>query len=153
MSFSRRFLSCVLSLSALGIFSAPVSLGQLLQGTIDGNVTDPSQGAVAGATVTVSNEGTKLSRDTVTNSQGEYTLPTLPPGTYTLAIKAGGFGPYSQAGVMVNANEVTRVNVALLVGQLSQHVTVSAQSATLQPDRADVHTDVTTKSLTDLPTP
>ena len=49
----------------------------MLQGTIDGNVTDPSQAAVAGATVTVTNQGTTLSRETTTNSLGEYTLPTL----------------------------------------------------------------------------
>ena len=118
MGFSRRFLLHALCLSALAVFSVSVSPAQLLQGTIDGNVTDPSQAAVAGATVTVTNQGTTLSRDTVTNSLGEYTLPTLPPGTYTLSVKAGGFGPYSQTGVVVNANEVTRVNIALAVGQV-----------------------------------
>ncbi len=153
MGFSRRFLSYALCVSALAVCSTSVSFAQLLQGTIDGNVTDPSQGAVAGATVTVTNEGTRLSRDTATNSQGEYTLPTLPPGTYTLAVKAGGFSPYSQTGVLVHGNEVTRVNIGLTVGQVNQDITVSAQAANLQTDKADVHTDLTTKSLTDLPTP
>ena len=68
-------------------------------------------------------------------------------------MKAPGFSPYSQTGIAVNANEVTRVNVALTVGQVNQDVTVSAQAANLQTDKADVHTDLTTKSLTDLPTP
>ena len=44
-------------------------------------------------------------------------------------------------------------NVALAVGQVSQDITISAQAASLQTDKADVHTDLTTKSLTDLPTP
>jgi hypothetical protein len=153
MVFSRRFILYVIWLSALSSLAAPVCFAQLLQGTIDGNVSDPSQAAVAGATVTVTNTATTLSRQTVTNSLGEYTLPTLPPGTYTVSVKAGGFGPYSQSGVVVNANEVTRVNIALTVGQVGQDITVSAQSANLQTDKADVHTDITTRSLDELPTP
>jgi len=81
------------------------------------------------------------------------TLPTLPPGTYSLTVKASGFGGYSQTGIIVNQNEVTRVNVSLTVSQINQEVTVSAQAANLQTDRADVHTDLTTRTLNDLPTP
>src|ERR1700739_3144638 len=111
MGESRRVLSH--SALCLSIFVSLISFApqrcpaQLLQGTIDGNVTDPSQGAVAGAKVTVTNQGTTLSRDTVTNTLGEYTLPTLPPGTYNLTVTVTGFAPYSQTGIAVNANEVT----------------------------------------------
>jgi uncharacterized protein (DUF2141 family) len=69
---------------------------QLLQGTLNGNVTDSSQAAIAGASVTAQNQGTNFTRDTVTNSAGEYTLATLPPGTYTVAVKAPGFSAYSR---------------------------------------------------------
>ena len=153
---SRQFLlklNTALCLSALILVTPQRSRAQVLQGTIDGNVTDPSQAAIGGATVSVTNQGTALNRETTTNSLGEYTLPTLPPGTYTLSVKATGFGPYSQTGIVVNVNEVNRVNVALAVGQVNQDVTVSAQAANLQTDKADVHTDLTTRSLTDLPTP
>ena len=84
MGESRRFLLqsalCLSIFVTLIAFTPQRCTAQLLQGTIDGNVTDPSQAAVAGATVTVTNQGTTLSRETVTNSLGEYTLPTLPPG-------------------------------------------------------------------------
>jgi Carboxypeptidase regulatory-like domain/TonB dependent receptor len=150
MSFSRRLLLCALLASAIVPSSG---FAQLLQGTIDGIVTDPTKAAVAGATVTVTNQATALSRETQTNSQGEYTLPTLPPGTYTLNVKAGGFAPYSQTAVGVTVNEVTRVNISLTVGQVTQDITVSSQAANLQTDKADVHTDITSRSLTDLPTP
>ncbi len=157
MGESRYFLSpCALCLSifvALIFFTPQRCAAQLLQGTIDGIVTDPSQGAVSGAKLTVTNQGTTLSRETVTNTLGEYTLPTLPPGTYNLTATVGGFAPYSQKGIAVNPNEVTRVNITLSVGQVTQEVTVSAQAANLQTDKADVHTDLTTKSLNDLPTP
>jgi hypothetical protein len=143
---------CVCALAALGLLTPPCN-AQLLQGTIDGNITDATQAAVGGATIGVTNLATTLTRQTVTNSLGDYTLPTLPPGAYSLTVKANGFSTYSQTGIAVNANEVTRVNIALSVGQVNQDVTVSAQAATLQTDRADVHTDITTQSLNDLPTP
>jgi hypothetical protein len=126
---------------------------QLLQGTLDGNVTDSSQAAIAGASVTAQNQGTNFTRDTVTNSSGDYTLATLPPGTYTVAVKATGFSPYSKTGIIVNANGVTRTDVTLVLGQVNEAVTVSAQAANLQTDRADVRTDLTSKTLNDLPTP
>ena len=71
-------------LLAMTLFSVSQVHSQLLQGTLDGNVTDPSQAAVAGAKVTATDEQTNATRETLTNSAGGYTLPTLPPGTYTI---------------------------------------------------------------------
>ncbi len=129
------------------------SSAQLLQGTIAGNVTDTSQAAVVGATVMTVNQGTGFTRNAITNAQGEYTLPTLPPGTYTVTIKAQGFETYTKTGIVVNVNQVARTDVTLTVGQITEQVTVSAQAATLQTDRADVHSDLSTQSLNNLPTP
>ena len=140
------------SISALAL-SAMLCRAQLLQGTIDGNVIDSSQAAIVGATVTALNQGTGFTREATTNTQGGYTLPTLPPGTYSLTVKASGFQTYTKTGILVNVNEVTRNDVILTVGQINQEVTVSAQAATLQTDRADVHADLGTQSLSNLPTP
>jgi hypothetical protein len=148
MGVSRQLL--LAAIATLVPLSCPA---QLLQGTIDGNVTDPSHAAVVNATVKVTNQATTLTRETTTNSQGEYTVPTLPPGAYDLTVSAPGFTPYSRKAVPVNANEVTRADVAMTVGQVNQEMTISAQAANLQTDKADVHTDLTTKSLNDLPTP
>lgn len=127
--------------------------GQLLQGTLNGFVTDPSQAAVAGAAVTITNEATNFNRSSVTNSQGGFSFVTLEPGTYTLVVKAPGFEGYTKNGIVVNANEITRSDLSLSVGQVSQNVTVSAQASVLQTDRADVRTDLSAKSLTNLPIP
>ncbi len=125
----------------------------MLQGTLTGNVVDSSQAVVPNATVSAENQGTSLVRDTKANADGEYTLATLPPGIYTVTVRASGFTAHTQTGVQVNANEVTRINITLSVGQVNESVTVSAQASTLQADRADVRTDLTTRALTDLPTP
>ena len=141
---------CLTAILLVAPFRCPA---QLLQGTIDGNVTDPSGAAIAGATVRVTNQATAVGREATTNSLGEYTLPTLPPGTYDLTVSASGFTAFSQKGIVVRGNEVTRMDAAMVVGAVNQNITVSATAAALQTDRADVHTDVTTRSLNDLPTP
>ena len=126
---------------------------QLLQGTINGYVTDPSQAIVVGATVTAKNESTNISRSTVTNSQGEFTFPTLAPGTYTLTVKRSGFQTFVKAGVALNANEITRSDIVMSVGQVSETVSVSAEALSLQADRSDVVTDLPSQNLANLPLP
>ncbi len=151
---SRIWLMCVAVLFGATVLYAPqFAAGQLLQGTLNGYVTDSNQAALAGATVSVTNEATNLTRVFTTNSQGDFTFVTLPPGTYTLKVDATGFGTYSKTGIVVNANEVTRSDVALAVGRVTQDVTVSAQASTLQTDRADVRSDLTPKTLSNLPIP
>ena len=127
--------------------------GQLLQGTMSGNVTDQSQAIVVGAAVTSKNESTNISRSTATNSQGEYTFPSLAPGTYTLTVKASGFETFVKTGIVLNANEIARSDIVMSVGQVSQTVSVSAQALTLQSDRSDVVTDLPSKNLSNLPLP
>src|SRR5438270_13582494 len=96
------------SLLAIAIL-APAASAQLLQGTIDGNVADPSHAAVAGASIIITDEQTGFTRDTITNAAGGYILPTLPPGSYTVKVTAPGFQTHVQTGVVVGVNTVTRV--------------------------------------------
>ena len=127
--------------------------GQLLQGTIDGNVTDTSQAAVPGAHVVATNQQTNFTRDTQANQTGLYTLPALPPGTYTITVTAPAFQTFTQTGVTVYSETVTRADVALSVGQVNQTVTVEAQAGTLQTDRADVRSEITNDILANVPVP
>src|ERR1700733_16281043 len=59
--------------------------------TLSGVVTDPSGSLVPGAKITLESATEKASRDTVTNSSGEYVIPAIPPGTYKLTVNASGF--------------------------------------------------------------
>ncbi|HEY1948931.1 MAG TPA: carboxypeptidase-like regulatory domain-containing protein, partial [Bryobacteraceae bacterium] len=138
---------------ALALLTPPVADAQLLQGTLNGNVTDSTDAAVAGATVTAQNQAAGITREAVTNSAGQYTLATLPPGTYIVTVKASGFQTYNQTGVIVNGNEVVRTDVKMVLGRVDESVTVSAQTSNLQTDRADVRTDISTHTLNNLPTP
>lgn len=127
--------------------------GQFLQGTIDGNVTDLSQAALPGARVVVTEQNTGFQRETATDAAGVYTLPDLPPGVYTVSISSQGFQTYTRTGVVVTVQTTTRVDAALTLGGVKESVTVSAEAAALQTDRADVRFEINLQSLSNLPVP
>ena len=133
---------------------APTAIhAQILQGSVEGNVTDASGAAVPGAQVTVTNEQTGLTRTGESNEVGAYTFLTVDPGMFTIRVAMEGFQTAQQTGVDVRPNAVTRVNMTLNVGQVSETVTVEAVAATLQTDRAEVRQEVTEKQLKNLPVP
>lgn len=68
-----------------------ISFAQKTTGTIRGTVTDPSDAVLSGATVTVTNTSTGLTRTVTTNASGEYVVADLPPGNYNLSFAAAGF--------------------------------------------------------------
>ena len=125
--------------------------GQILQGSIDGNVFDNSRSAIVGAQVTTTQEETGASRASITNESGGYSFPTLQPGPYTVTVQANGFQTYTETGVPVTINNVTRVDAVLQVGQVTETVTVEASIATLQSDRAEVRDEISAKGLRNLP--
>jgi Carboxypeptidase regulatory-like domain len=98
---------------------------QTFRGTILGTVTDPSGAVVAGASVTVKNEGTGLARTTNTSADGSYALPELPIGTYTVTVTLTGFQTFQANGVVVDVAGERRVDTALKTGQVSSKVEVS----------------------------
>src|SRR6266849_3539965 len=97
-SFRDAFLalSCSAVLILVGI---PDTRAQLLQGTIDGNVTDSSQAAIPGAIVTAKDQQTNFARETKTSSVGGYSLSGLPPGTYMITVNSAGFQSHHETDI------------------------------------------------------
>ena len=155
LAFSERLVFCTRIGVVLGaiVLSPWQAAGQSVYGTVSGSVTDSTGAAVVGARVVAVNPDTRLTRETLTNSAGVYTLPTLLPGSYTVTIEAAGFQRYARTGVVVTVQTVTRVDVRLAVGNVNESVTVSADAAMLQTDRADVHSEVTGQILNNAPVP
>ena len=89
MRTGRTVSICCLFLLVLAS-AFPLS-AQKITGDISGDVTDKSGGVVAGATVTVENTGTCLTRTTTTNDSGNFRIPELPIGTYRVSVAAAGF--------------------------------------------------------------
>ena len=137
---------CVISLVS------PVH-AQVLYGSIVGNVTDSSGGAITGATVRLVNKGTGVTNEATTNEAGSYTFSNVPAGTYDLTVTQSGFSTYSSQGLTLNVNTVQRHDVTLQVGQVAETVNVEASAVTLQTDKADVSAEIPTGIITELPLP
>jgi hypothetical protein len=150
----RRWRSALLStlfaMGAAGALAPPVR-AQVLYGSIVGTVKDATGGILPGATVTVTQSETKATRETVTDASGGYRFPTLQAGTYTVVVHMAGFQTFTRTGVPVTLNTVSRIEAALGVSQLQEKVTVSAERAVLQTDRAEVREELRGRELTDLP--
>src|SRR5690349_9496803 len=99
---------------------------QTFRGTILGTVTDASGAAVPGATVTIKNTGTGLTRVVTTSDDGTYSVPELPIGTYTVSVGKDGFKSAVVNGVVVEVAGERRADVTLTPGEVAQRVEVSA---------------------------
>jgi hypothetical protein len=131
---------------------APAADAQVLYGSIVGNVTDSTGGAVPGATVTITHGQTQARREATTDPNGGYRFQTIQPGSYKVVVGLTGFSTFNR-DVDVSPNNVTRVDVALQVGQLTENVTVESSTPVLQTDRAEVRSELTSRQLQDLPVP
>ncbi len=126
---------------------------QVLYGSIVGNVNDNSDAAVAGATVKITNKETNQSRETVTGTDGSFNFSTVQTGTYQITISKQGFKTSTRAGIEVTLNNVTRSEFKLEVGSLSETVSVTAEAALLQTDRAEVRAELSSQTLLNTPIP
>ncbi len=129
----------------------PPAAAQVLSGSLTGNVTDPSGAAIPGAKVEALNVGTGITQMASTNEAGLYLFTELQPGRYKVTISAPHFGTVTENGVIVNVNAVMRLNAELKVSQVTESITVSGAAELMQVDRSDVHADLATKPVTDLP--
>ncbi len=114
------------------------ALAQGLTGQISGTLTDPQGGVVSGARVEVTNQETAQTREVTTDSDGNFVVTQLLPGTYSLAVSASGFKKFEQKGIALTANErVALRKVTLEVGDVNQTVTVTAEAPNVQTESAE----------------
>lgn len=124
---------------------------QVLYGSVVGVVTDPSEAAVAGAAVTLTNKQTGQSREALTDDNGRYSLINILPGTYDLKVEAKGFRVSARLDIPVSPDTVGRVDVKLEVGQITEQIMVEATAVAPQTDKSDSHSEIQTKAITSLP--
>lgn len=122
---NSRMLACLAALFAL---MAGVAAAQTFRGTILGTVTDSSGGSIAGATVTVKNIGTGLTRVVTTSDDGSYSVPELPIGTYSVTVERSGFKLGVISGIAVEVSSDRRTDVVLHPGDVAQKIEVSAET-------------------------
>lgn len=124
--FSVRIVRWALLL--LFVIMASASYGQTSRGTLTGIVTDNSGAVIAKASVTITQEGTNVKRQTTTNDAGVYRFDAVDLGTYSMTIQMAGFRTSDTKGVEIQAAHTTNIDVSLAVGAASETVTVEASA-------------------------
>jgi hypothetical protein len=118
---------------------------------VNGYVLDPSKTPVAGAHITLTNHATGISQDATSDGQGYYRFPLVPVGTYGLTTVANGFETNTLAGIVLRVGQEARLDVALVVGSISQTVQVEADSAILDTGTSTVGAVLDQKETENLP--
>ncbi len=142
----------LLALCAFACLSAVQVVAQSTYGTILGTVKDSSGGSLPSATVSLTNLDKNETRQTTTNSAGDYSLLNILPAHYSLTVESKGFETFSATDILLNSRQTLRVDATLQVGQVSQTVTVDeAEIGTIATDSQVVQETFTPQQLMNLP--
>jgi hypothetical protein len=124
---------------------------QAINGTIEGTVTDQSGGVLPGVTVTVHNLDTGTERTVTTNENGLYRAPLLPLGPYRIVAELQGFKRFEQTGVQVSAGQTAVVDVKLGVGNVSETISVTADTPIVDLAKVDQGRTLNEREIKSLP--
>src|SRR5258708_6291265 len=142
---------CLVLLSCL--FLAFSALAQSAStATIVGHVQDPQGAVVANAQVSATNEATNVGRTVTTTAAGDYTIPNLNPGLYTVKVAAASFAPVETKQFKLNVGEQRDLNFKLAPAGATTTLEVTAEAPLLDTTNAEVSTSVTHVQLQELPT-
>jgi Carboxypeptidase regulatory-like domain/TonB dependent receptor len=145
-SFARAACLCVLAL----LWTLPARAQ--FEATVQGTITDDKGGVVQGASVTLTDQATQISKNTMTSADGFYRFVELAPGRYTVTVEANGFRKNVTGDVDVSAELARGLDIKLIVGQVNQSVIVNAANlADLQTEDANISGTLTAQEIVRLP--
>jgi hypothetical protein len=124
---------------------------QVAAGEITGLVKDQAGTSVQGATVTVTDVATNRRRVTISGGEGAYTAPSLAPGDYRVDVELSGFKPVRRGGIHLSTGEKARIDFVLVVGNVSEVVTVTADATMLRAETASLGAVVEHEQVVQLP--
>lgn len=145
----RPFLGSLLALA--GLVCSQSLLGQAVNATLLGTVTDKSGASVANAKVTATETATGAQHISTTNESGNYTYPDMKPGAYKVSVEAKGFKRMTQENIDLLSNSSTRIDLTLEPGSVEETVIVTTEPPLLQTDRADISTKIEAVDVVDMP--
>ncbi len=125
--------------------------GQAATASISGRVTDASNAAVPGATVTIKNTATSATQTASTDEQGRYALLDLPIGPYDLTVSKTGFQNLARTGLVLTVGSAPVLDFQMVVGQASETVSVNAEAAQVETTTAAVSSLVNQTQMRELP--
>ena len=140
----------VLMIAAL-VLLCSAAWAQTTKGSISGVITDPSGAIVQNASVTATPVAGGESRSATTGDHGEYRIELLPPGEYTVTVKASGFAELKAANVAVRASVVTPQNLQLSLEKGSESITVDASAQQVQTETGDLTKTIDPVQISEVP--
>jgi hypothetical protein len=136
-------------LLGLAIFALRLPAPAAVYGSISGIVTDPSKAVVPGASLRLVNTAQGIEFKTTADAKGAYAFPTVPVGTYDLAVEAGGFDPQRRAGLVVDLNSALHVDFTLTLAGRQEAVTVTeTRPVAIETASTQLGEAITGKSMT-----
>src|SRR5687768_5699949 len=117
---------------ALVVFVSGAAFAQVTTSTLVGLVRDAQNAVIPGATVVATHEGTGVSREGVTDANGEFVFSALPNGPYTVRVELTGFKTLQQRGMLLGAGQTLRQAFTLEVGTLTETVTVAGEAPLIE---------------------
>ncbi|HEV8042916.1 MAG TPA: carboxypeptidase-like regulatory domain-containing protein [Bryobacteraceae bacterium] len=147
LMISRGFIAIIY---ALGLASSAHAQAVAVA-EVSGMVSDQSGSAIPGAEVLATETDKHTVHRTVTDSLGQYVLPNLPVGPYTLEVKANGFKDYVETGLDLQVGNNIRMNVSLQVGSISERVEVQANASLVETKENSISNVVDQQRINDLP--
>jgi outer membrane receptor protein involved in Fe transport len=149
---NRSVLRAGLAALLIALVCAAGSRADAQGGTsLSGTVVDVSGAVIPGADISAKHAGTGIVSRAVSNSEGQFSIPSLPIGTYVVTVTLSGFKTVVINNVVLTAGAGANVKAAMEVGGVSEQVTVSSTSEIVQTLTSGVSTTVNTNQITKLP--
>jgi hypothetical protein len=118
---------------------------------LEGTVADESGALLPGVAVTIVSASTGLTRELVTEADGRFVAPALPPGSYDVKASLTGFQPLNQTGIVLNVGQTVSVPLVLKVGGLAEELTVSGGAGVVETTKTDFSSVVDKNQIDNLP--
>jgi Carboxypeptidase regulatory-like domain len=133
------------------LVAAASCYAQTPDGRISGIVTDSTGAVVPGVEIEVTSEDTGNRVSAISDDQGRYIVPRVPPGRWRVTAKLTGFRGYQRTPVVVGTSEHLEIHIRLEVGEVTETVTVSGAAPLLETNTSDISQLIESKNVTDLP--
>jgi hypothetical protein len=143
---ARKF-AAVLALLLLPSFA----FAQQFKANLNGTVTDNQGAVVPGVTVTVTNTDTNVASESVTDSQGVFSVKDVVPGKYKVTASLAGFKTFARDGIVLHTAETATIQVSLELGEIAETVTVTAGLTEVESNQSVLSQTMDNKKVSELP--